>query len=556
MKKKLLTAMAALVLVLGVGSTTSCDGNNDATLYTISDLLVYDRFTEQFDLTGQKVSLENVIVTSSHGNSITVSEYDGVTAIEVILADNSPEVTIETLVNVTGTMNTYHGRAQIIDATVETVDTDQQNFYYTTGFTRAAGFDNYGRLDSGVIGGASQKTDGTLSPIKLRLISYNGVKEYKEGEDIILTVAYQGTDYDDPYNWLELVLFGDSDQATIAYYNAFFFGTDTAVSWSSPFSTGRADRSIIPAGWTGIAEGEYFACTLLHFFYDEELNPDYGSMFFLDNVCLQYIDSFELYDEESDLGNDLARFETAFNEGKDVSYTNTITYSYKEGETITLEEYYSMNSAAYNRYLNNLETIDSDTFTVKATQNYFAWEEIYYSDLTDEDSLSYQGEVLYTYTDSDGLTTTAQLDFDDQTTFKAFLESGTLTSYTDYITYNYDGYVWTDLVYSLFDLFSYYNYSRSFHQTNTSYTLNDDALIDYLWDVLDAFFMGYSDDYYDYYGYAFDLNSLTYNSNTNTLKSNYDLGGWYYADTYYTSVLYLDYVVDNVLVLDFGTEAE
>lgn len=548
MKKKILTALACLSLVLGAGCITACDNEDKTevkeTVYSISDLLVYDRIAGEFDLTGQQVKLLDVIVTSTHGRTITVAESTSAVAIEVVLKDDSPSATMMTLVNVTGTMNTYHGRAQICDATIEIVSGNQQNFYYTTGFARSSGFDNYGRTDSGMIGGGM----GSYKPCKFRVVSYNGATEYKEGEDLLITVVYQGDDYNDPYYWIDVLLFGDSDASTIAYYNAFFFGTDTTVTWSSPFG-GRSDRQVISAGWEGIDEGEYFSCQLIHFFYDEEYNPDFGSMFFLDNVCLPYADKLELYNEESALGTALGELQDAFEEGDEAkaSYENSVSYSYNQGETLSLSEYNSMTSTALSSYMRNLDTLDRDSIEIKATPTYYSVEEYYtYEEEQDDEIVSiteYSGTLFYN--EEAGGCVAYQFDEEGKEALDAYLEDPTEGNIDDYTAASY-GYVWTDLIDSLYNLGMY---SRSFHQNGTTCEYNDDSIADNLYDSLDGYLYGYNDDFYDYYGFGFELDSLTYNSTTQTLKAEFYFGAWWYADTSYSSVYYAEDRLVNTVTL-------
>lgn len=544
MKKKLLTSLMCLALLVG-GSSALASCEKSATFYTISELLDYDRTEGQFSLSGEKVRLEDVTCIGTHGRTITVEESGSTTCIEVVLSDDSPDVTMTTLVNVEGTLTTTNGRAQIVNAVAETVDSSSQNFTYTTYLASSSGFDRLGRTDSGTIGGGIQANG--LTPAKFKLISYNGSKEYVPGEDLILTVAYLGTDYTDSYNWLTLVLFGDSDESFIDYFNAFFFGTDTTVTWTGPFGS-RSNRSVINAGWEGLEEGEdYFSCDLIHFFYDEVYNPSFGSMFFIDDVCLAYAEKLDLYNEQSDLGDAFTALNSAFNEGNETTahYSNSIEFSYIQGDEITLNEYYAMTSSQQREYMNNAYR-DTEYFTIDATPTRLVFTDTYYYD----DEAEFSADVFYNFLDN-GTPCVADLVFETKEALDTFLANPSKDNFnadgTDTYLYGVDvGYSWTDEFYSLYDM---YIYSMNFHQEGTNHDVNDPTVSNALFDCLVANIIGSHAAWEEQTGFDFTIDTLSYNAASGAIICNYSDGAWYYGDSSYSTVLYIGYEVDNSIQL-------
>ncbi len=534
MKKKILiAALATLAVSLSLVSA-SCDGS--AETVSISDILVYDSGTSTYAYEGKKVSLTNLLVTGNHGAVLSCTEPNDVTTIEVIQKKINPDAVMRTYVNVTGTVTNTNGRATITNATVEVANDEKLTygqFYVTSGMTRQAGFDSYGRESSGIL----------ATNVPLRIVSYNGASEYVSGEDLIITVAYQGVDYTDVWYWLDLVLWGDSDQDTIDFYNAFFFGTATSVTWNDPFNS-RYYRTTLPAGWEGFKEGDYIT-GVFHFYYDEEINPDFGTCFYLDNFCIPWIDDLGLYNEESEITDLIDALSQAYEEGDSTKAEYSMEASWSEivGPDISRSNIPST-TTDFNRYLEGAAT---STFNYAVTANLDYYSLIASVDYIDDDgntATDYEIDVLRNYYDSTSSTqATIWLEFYDLNEYTAYMAQTDPTNYLSYSSVDEQGYYsgsWTDYLYSLYDMSAY---RTSFHKETGAvsrvdstgsrvslslYDVNDFTCADALWDSLVGFFMGYSETY-EYYGMMFDLESVGYSKSAAWLYTDFVYGdGWFY----------------------------
>ncbi|MCD8194795.1 MAG: hypothetical protein LUD22_00595 [Coprobacillus sp.] len=492
MKKGLMTTLACLALVFSV---TGC-GSNEGTVRTIREVLQYDNVTGLFVLDGEKVTIKNAVVNGQHGDTLTIALQTTYTTVEVVQKKADPDIKIRTTVDVTGTVETYHGRCRIVDATVTTVDDTRLAVYVTGGMTTFSQFDSFGRTASGVL----------ATDVPLQIVSFNGITEFKEGVDSILTVCYQGDE--DPNDYIDFIVWGDTDEQTLNYLNAYFFGNNTGsvVTWDDPFNYADS-HSEIPATWTGLGEKSVIK-GLYHFFYDEELDSfGMGPMFYIDNICIPSLEGYELYDEESALTTLFDNLASAYESGDDgASYSAHITYKTLEGTEIDSSETTGWVTSGDNLspefedYLALGTTETEDNCWVRACPSRF---EVLWRDasLTSGD-YDYLNQVWVDWTDEDEEQWTDLYYFYTEDAYNTFIssiaEGGYQGEYTPTdnnaeFVYTYEG-TWYYYYLTLYDM-AYYD--TSFHDngqvtrdingeqlTGTQFLVNDSNVVHDLWDCL------------------------------------------------------------------------
>ncbi len=527
MKKSVVTGLACVALSLGLVAA-SCTPN--AGVRTIPEVLDYSNETNSYVLEGQKVTLENVVVTGTHGKTLTVQLDSTITTVEVVQKKANPDLKIRTTVNVTGVVRNVNGHACIDDATVEVVDDTRLSVWVTSGMTKMSGFDTYGRTYSGVL----------AQEVPLQIVSTNGATEYVAGEDLVLTVVYQGEDKTDPWNYIQLYFWGDNDQETIDYVNAFLFGTDVKVEWDDPFNYADS-HSEIEAGWPGVtSDPNYVMKGLFHFYYDNVLDPDLCTLFYFDNICVPSLEGFVLYDEESELTSLIDNLNDAYYDGDDTgsAYSGHLLYENYQGATLDREtaEGLDEDSEEFADYLESLTLYQSLEYYFNVCASHFDIISVYY----DDDGNADLEVEAFIDDSSSGSTICNQVLFYSKCAYMSFLETGTWTEGDDVLLYTTYNYPWYYGVPALYDMIYY---DTSFHadeqQTRTvdsqeitgyTYLMNDNAAIDTLWDSIWAFLgFGYSSSL----SYTLTLEDLFYSANGSGYLSttfSRDTGWYYYTD--------------------------
>ncbi len=526
MKKSVVTGLTCVALSLGLVAA-ACTPN--AGVRTIPEVLDYSNETNSYVLEGQKVTLENVVVTGTHGKMLTVQLDSTITTVEVEQKKVNPDLKIRTTVDVTGVVENRNGHACIADATVTVVDDTRLSVWVTSGMTRMSGFDTYGRTYSGVL----------AQEVPLQIVSTNDATEYVAGEDLVLTVVYQGEDKTDPWNWIQLYFWGDNDQETIDYVNAFLFGTDVKVEWDDPFNYADS-HSEIEAGWPGVVSNpNYVMRGLFHFYYDNVLDPDLCTLFYLDNICVPSLEAFVLYDEESEMTELIDGLNEAYYESDDEgsAYFGHLLYENYQGATLDREvaEGLDEDSEEFADYLESMELYESYEFYFNVCASHYDIISAYYDD---EGNLDVEVEAFIDDT-SGGSTICNDVVFYSKEAYESFLTTGVWEEGEDvslYATYNYSWYVGIPALYDMI------YYDTAFHtdeeqtrsvngETVTGYTylMNDNAAIDTLWDSIWAFILnGYSSTL----SFSPTLEDLFYSASGNYLSTTFtrDTGWYYYTD--------------------------